>query len=159
MTEKVVYATVISDASFYRKVNKKGRTRRIRAGWAAYIRVDEIPKPIKVFGEIKAKKLTSTTCEMYAALNGAWVAKKHGANNILIRSDCMTVVNAIERKNISEELLAFWDHCVEEADLKDVVIKASHVKGHGSINSAATWVNNWCDVHARLAIQLAPRRI
>ena len=147
-------ATVISDASFYREVGKK---KPGFGGWAAWIRVDGISDPIKGFGSINAPKgveLTSTICEMYAAINGAWLAHQRGATSILIQSDCMTVIELIAGKQIKPQLRNIWFDGIKMANLEDVIISGRHVQGHNVVD-VRSWVNDWCDQHARIGMTLA----
>lgn len=141
-----IRATVITDASYFVDPKKPNRS---YGGWAAWVRVDGIDRPIKGYGSINAQeKLTSTICEMYAAINGAWMAKNEGAGHILIRSDCMAVIHAITGYQLKPDLRRIWFEGLKKADLMGVVIEATHVPGHGEINSRATYVNDWCDRQA-----------
>jgi ribonuclease HI len=141
-----VRATVITDASYYYDQKKPNHS---YGGWAAWVRVDGIGHPIKGYGSINSKeKLTSTICEMYAAINGAWMAKREGAELILVRSDCMAVIHAITRFQLKPALRHIWADALKKADLLNVTLEAVHVPGHGEINSRATYVNDWCDKQA-----------
>lgn len=144
-------ATVISDASFCNqdKSNPLG-------GWAAWVRVDGWPAPIKGFGTIGDKRLRSSSdAEVMAALNGMWLARRYGGQQVLVRSDCMTVVDLIEGRVRSERLLAIWRSALQREDMQGITLRAQHVKGHGVIHSAATWVNDWCDRNAKNAMRMA----
>ena len=146
-------ATVISDASFY----QQGRRGRSYAGWAAWVRVDGLDKALKGYGIIKPECLNSTEAEVYAALNGIWIAARAGATDVLVRSDCMAVTQLIRGMTRSERLISIWRRAIHEASLGHVNLGAAHVKGHGPIDSKAAWVNDWCDSHARIAMREARR--
>jgi len=145
----LVTATVISDASFY----EEGRPPKQRTfgGWAAYVRIDGNPKPVKGYGSIHSstEKLTSTTCEMFAAINGIWLAKQNGASQVLVRSDCMAVIGAITGGNLTNRMRHIWVRSLAHAKCLDVALRAHHVRGHTEAVDAASWVNDWCDRHAR----------
>lgn len=142
-------ATVICDASFCNQARPLG-------GWAAWVRVDGWRLPIKGHGTIKDDRLqTSTDAEVFAALNGIWLAARHGGVNILVRSDCLAVQHLIRRETKSTRLLDIWESALAREDMQNLYLRSEHVKGHGKINSPATWVNDWCDRHAYDAMSLA----
>ena len=153
----ILRATVISDASFWNgtsnKYRKKG-TVKAHAGWAAWISMDNLEKPIRAYGALtKGLCNNSTEAEMYAALNGIWIAAQNGAQEILVRSDCMTVTHAIRGELQSPALLKLWWGALQQHDLMGIKLTAKHVKGHGEIKDRATWVNNWVDEKSRYAQQ------
>lgn len=109
-------ATIIVDASW-----KQGNM-----GWAAWIRVDGIPNPIKVSGTAHAPN--SNEAEILAAKFAIRYAKKNGATSILLQSDNTNV-----------------------AQLESNSVKYKHVKGHSSISDARHYCNRWADGQARKA--------
>lgn len=144
----MITATVISDASFHQ--SRKGGP--AHAGWAAWVRVDGDTAPIKGYGALTSGLCrNSTEAEIYAALNGIWLARRGGASRILVRSDCMTVVDLIHGKLKSKHLITIWQSALSRPDLTSINLTGKHVKGHGTIKCAATYVNDWCDRHARMA--------
>ncbi len=155
----MIRATVITDASFsddanaYLKSKNKGQC---YGGWAAWVRVDGVAETIRGYGSIKSSvKLTSTIAEMYAAINGAWLARRAGADHILIQSDCIAVIQAIGGSVLNSGLMTVWKEALVKAELEKVRLIGRHVKGHGPIDSPATYVNDWCDRKARLAMRAA----
>lgn len=147
-----VSATVITDASYYRHPKK----RRHCGGWAAYVRIDGVPAAVKGYGSIKPlDNLTSTLCEMYAAINGVWLAKRHGASQVLLRTDCQAVINAVSGVNLKVDLRDAWRRGLAEADIEDVTLLTRHVKGHSDLNTPASWANDWCDKHSRIGMRAA----
>jgi len=143
-------ATVITDASFCPETKV--------AGWAGWIRIDGHPVPIKRMGKIKGPVNDATEAEVYAALNGIWVAVMSGATQVLIQSDCMSVINLVQRKALSVRLIKIWDEALARPEFATVGITAAHVKGHGLIKDARTFVNAWCDTNARAAIGKGKRK-
>lgn len=144
-----ITATVISDASFY----EQGRPPKQRTfgGWAAYVRIDDNPKPVKGYGSIHnhTDKLTSTSCEMFAAINGIWLAKQYGATEVLVRSDCMAVICAISGGNLTDKMRSVWLRALTLAQCLDINLRSHHLRAHTEAIDAASWVNDWCDRHAR----------
>lgn len=151
----MIAATVICDASFYcapQQGRYQYRPKGKHAGWAAWIKGDG-GLAVKGYGTIKPHPLmTSAKAEMYAALNGIWLAGQYGATHILVRSDCMTVIHAIQGR-LKPHNLEFWQSCLKQGELEHLVLTGKHVKGHGSIVDAATWVNDWCDQKAKHAMR------
>lgn len=150
-------ATVIADASFYQGAKmdlRQGIVRGPFAGWAAWIRVDGRPEAIKGSG-VLTKCNTSAEAEVYAVLNGAWLAAQAGAKTILVRTDCMAVIHLIEGRTKALALLSIWNDAFAREDMKGLTLSGRHVKAHGAINSAASYVNDWCDKYAGLAMQKA----
>ena len=134
-------ATVITDASYCAQV-KVG-------GWAAWVRVDGVPEAIKHSGGFKTEPQSSTHAEVLAAINGIWLAVKHGASEILVQSDCLAVVHAIRKQlNPESPVMAFWSEGLARAEITGVILTARHVKGHTHNAGARFYVNRWCDEHA-----------
>jgi ribonuclease HI len=148
-----ITATVISDASFYQGPNKN-RGHQVYAGWAAWVKVDGIKEPIKGYGPVKIKDLrNSAEAEVCAALNGIWLAARAGASTILVRSDCLTVIHLINGQVKADYLKKLWNEAFERPDMRGLHLIGKHVKGHGTIKDSATWVNDWCDRNARMAMR------
>lgn len=144
-------ATVISDASFCNQ-NKA----RPLGGWAAWVRVDGWGCPIKGYGTIGDKRLKrSTDAEVMAALNGIWLARRYGGRDILLRSDCMAVIDLMYGRVRKQHLVDIWASALAREDMQGIRLRGQHVKGHGVIHSAATWVNDWCDRNAKNAMRMA----
>lgn len=137
------WATVITDASYCDKTKK--------AGWAAWIRVDGIAHPIKKYASFKGKIGSSTIAEKKAAINGIWLAKKYGADAVLLQSDCLAVVHVIDKTTKKRNVLDEWNRWMENAGVLDVLVNSSHVKGHSTTQDARSYVNRWCDRHSNKA--------
>ena len=141
------WATVITDASFSDRDNK--------AGWAAWINIDGISYPIKKYGSFSSKVETSVDAEIKAALNGMWIARRYGADAILLQTDCMAVIHLITGITKKTNLISDWNCKIEAAGLLGVTIRAKHVKGHTKTKDARSYVNRWCDSHANKARKAA----
>lgn len=135
-------ATVIADASFC------SQTRA--AGFAVWIRMDTMGEPIKHHGTFKTAPTNSTEAEVWAALNGVAIARSHGATDVLVQSDCTSVVIAMTSPETMRKITAL----PEAAEvLEGLRVQGRHVKGHTRGDTAARWVNNWCDTYAKLAMR------
>ena len=146
-------ATVITDASF--GPAQEGRGGGV-GGWAAWVRVDHLDHPIKRCGVLKDPSLQgSAEAEVYAALNGIWLAAQRGATSILVRSDCMTVTQLIEGTAKSPSLRELWNDALRRDDMRGLSLQALHVKGHGPIKTAASYANDWCDKASRAQMKQA----
>lgn len=139
-------ATVITDASYCQKTGS--------AGWAAWVRVDDRLEAIRRAGPIKQRPKTSTFAEVYAALNGLWLAIHHGATEVLLQTDCMTVIHLNSGQCKSPELVDLWNRSLARADMQ-AKVQTKHVKGHNlhRRKDARTWVNDWCDKQARVYME------
>lgn len=141
-------ATVIPDASFC-PIKKVG-------GWAAWASIDGYQRPVKGFGTFKTDLPTSTYAEVYAALNGVWLAARRGATRILVRSDCRAVEYLINGTISATDLRRVWTKALAAKELQDVVLESRWIKGHGSPQrSSAAYVNDWCDRNAKAAMKAA----
>jgi ribonuclease HI len=139
----MIYATVITDASFDPRDNS--------AGWAAWIRVDGHDQPIKRYGAFKGRIDTSTDAEKKAALNGIAIAKGMGADFVLLQTDCMAVVNCMAGHMRKRKTISNWNCMIEASGLRGFKMTARHVKGHTKTKDARSYVNRWCDKMANKA--------
>lgn len=152
----MIKATVISDASFFLPTpHVKGAKKA--GGWAAWVKVDGFAGTVKGYGPLRKPLQNSAQAEVYAALNGIWLAAQYGGQRILVRSDCMAVIQLIEGRSRSPLLLQAYEEAMARPDMRGIELSARHVKGHGVIGCAATYVNDWCDTHAKLAMKAARR--
>lgn len=127
------HATVITDASFCSNTRS--------AGWAAWVRVDDLSYPIKRSGRFKNFPKDSNEAEKFACMNGISVAKSFGATIILVQTDNLNAVNYINQFFSKQKILTLFG--------KDLIITAKHVKGHTNNKERRFWVNRWCDETAR----------
>lgn len=136
----MIWATSITDASFDHETHA--------AAWAAWIRVDGLRESIKEHGAFRETPAGVNEAELYAALNGVWLAVNRGfAHAVLVQTDSLAVVQAVNRKH-RLYTDTFYDS-LRDAGLHKVTLKARHVKGHTAIGDARSWVNRWCDKHAK----------
>lgn len=140
-------ATVITDASFCHETKA--------SGWAAWIRIDGRPDPIKAYGSFKAPVDSATDAEMMAALNGLWLAYKHGATTALLQTDCLAVVEACSQPRRQPKVRQRWLVGLEHCGLAGFPVSARHVRGHTKIQDARSYVNRWCDKHAKQSMREA----
>jgi ribonuclease HI len=138
-------STVITDASFDR-VGSRGY-----GGWAAWVRLDHLPKPIKKSGAFtKYPVHNSLQAEVLACVNGIAVALHYGASDILLQTDCVAVVSVINKKaKPTAKALPLVNHALGMINLTGVRLKARHVKGHTKNPDARSYVNRWCDAEAK----------
>lgn len=136
-------ATVITDASFCATTGA--------GGWAAWVRLDTIKGPVKQSGCFHERQTSSTFAEVYAALNGIWIARALGATEILLQSDCMTVKHLRDGRCKSPGLVKAWTEALGREDMAGIKVSVRHVKGHNyhRTKDARTFVNDWCDRKAK----------
>jgi len=141
----MIFATVITDASHCGETNA--------AGWAAYIRIDGQKAPVKMYAPFKKPLTTSMEAELLAAINGMCLAKFHGAEQILLQTDCLAVVSLINGQTRKRRLRNKFFAACDLAKLDPTEVRARHVKGHTRVQDARSYVNRWCDKNARAAMR------
>lgn len=129
-------ATVITDASFC------GKTKA--GGWAAWIAYDKGAKG-RHGGMFRSRPSNSGIAELHAALNGIWIAYQNGARDILVQTDCMSIVHAV--KGVGGYAKHFRDARMKH--FPQAVVRAKHVRGHTDKDDARSWCNRWADEHAK----------
>lgn len=142
-----MFATVITDASFCHETKS--------AGWAAWVRIDGYPEPIKRYGEFKVTVESSSKAEILAALNGMYIAKQLGATRIYLQTDYIVAIHLIEGKVNKRGLVKFWSDGLTKAGLERMHIFGKHVRGHTRTNDARSYVNRWCDQKAKETMRKA----
>ncbi|MEM1345568.1 MAG: reverse transcriptase-like protein [Pseudomonadota bacterium] len=140
-------ATVITDASFCADTRS--------AGWAAWIKGDD-GLSIQRSGTFNMPPASSLEAETWAAANGVFLAVSAGARVILLQTDCMTVVHGVQKKG--RQAPKIWRKNLKMAletlpYAVDLQLSARHVKGHTRDGAPRSWVNRWCDKHARRAMK------
>lgn len=133
-------ATVITDASFCPKTKA--------AGWAAWVRVDGISEPIKRYGAFKEPVASARDAEMLAAINGVFIAAKVGATQVLVQTDCLSVVHMFEGVTVQKSIKDAFTRAQAKAGILGLKVSAKHVKGHSNDPASRSWVNRWCDEQA-----------
>jgi ribonuclease HI len=129
-------ATVIADASFCSQ-SKSG-------GWACWIAYDGGVKG-KHSGLFRSNPADSSEAELNAVLNGLRLAYQNGARNILVQTDCLAIVHAVNGQN---KFAAKYREA-KIAHFPLACIRAKHVKGHTRTEDARSWCNRWCDTEAK----------
>ena len=104
---------------------------------------------IKRYAAFKKDVDRSDLAEKKAAANGIWLAMKAGATVVLLQSDCMAVIDGINKNK------EWWKRQRKLAGISGVHVKAKHVKGHTETEDARSYVNRWCDMNARAAMREA----
>lgn len=138
-------ATVITDASFCQQTKA--------AGWAAYIRMDGIPSAIIKQGRFKIDPQHADEAEALAALCGIWVARKFGADSVLLQTDCLAVIYLIAGKIKAKRLADLWANGLAEGELVGYPIRGRHVKGHTRTRDGRSYANRVCDERARVEMR------
>ena len=143
--------TIITDASFCHQTKA--------AGYGAWISTDGGIR-IRKAGAIKGSPETSTEAEMKAALIGIWYAYAHGVRDMLVQTDCLTVVDIIRGyapKGKHAHILTQLYIAARVKYFPEAVLKAKHVKGHTNVQDARSFVNRWCDEQAGIAMRTERR--
>jgi ribonuclease HI len=136
--------TIIVDASYCAETQL--------AGWAAWIRIGEGKGAlIKSSGVFRDKLECNNTAELLAAANAVYIATKAGATRILVQTDSLTAVAAINAAK-AEWRLAVCDFA------KCSNISARHVKGHTMSREPKFYCNRWCDAEAKHQLRRVRRR-
>jgi len=131
------FATVITDASFCPKTTA--------AGWAAWIRIDGTPHPIRRYGAFKEPVKSSRDAEMLAAINGLFIAKSLGVTRALIQTDCLAVVHMFDGTTVNKQIKDTFNRARAKANVLGIRASAKHVRGHSTDTASRSWVNRWCD--------------
>lgn len=131
---KAFAATVITDASFCPKTKC--------AGWAAWVAHDK--GRVKKYGAFKRQPKSSAQAELWAAINGITLATREGATDILLQTDCQSVVDLINGQ--AEKV---YQALVLAKQTARPRIVAVHVKGHTRNKESRFWCNRWCDTNAK----------
>lgn len=151
--------TVNTDASFC-SVQKVG-------GFAFWIKCDM--GTIARSGKIKDPQ-NSQDCEMKALANAIHVLKNSVFNNgtiahIVINSDCKWMFPKIGKKS-NHEAGRFIANEISKIRKNNTRIKSvkkiyslKHVKAHNGTPDARSWVNNWCDQQAKIAMNLQRKSV
>lgn len=129
-------ATVITDASFCHQT-KSG-------GWAAWVAYDIGPKG-QHSGMFRSRPENSGIAELQAALNGIWLAYQNGARDILIQTDCMSIVHAVNGTGAYAKLYRL----AKTGHFPQAKVRAKHVQGHTQVADARSWCNRWVDARAK----------
>ena len=130
--------TIVTDASFCAKTNV--------AGWACWVVYDGQRE--KRYGAFKGIVQHSGHAEIKAILNGLYIAKQlHDPQHYHVVSDCL---NAMDNLKIGREKV--WRRKMLEI-IGESNITFKHVKAHTNVQDARSFVNRWCDEHAKKSMK------
>lgn len=135
-------ATVICDASFCPHTHA--------GGWATWININYpngARQRLREHGVLRGLPRSSEHAELLACMNGLWFAYQHGARDILVQTDCLALVQTLGG-NSPKSRAEYHDACA--VYWPEGTVRWKHVKGHTAGDDRRTWVNNWCDKHAKL---------
>ena len=134
-----LFCTVLTDASWcpHEKV----------AGWACWIVCND--ERYKRFDAFFEKVDTPVEAEIKAILNGLFIARRvFNADRYHVVSDCTQAMAALKGE---------WPTDKWKLKLLDIIGSASvsykHVKAHTKATDKRSWVNNWCDFNAKIAMR------
>lgn len=142
------FATVISDAS---RCPTTGA-----CGWAAWVVCDG--QRAKEFGQCGPYD-SIDRAEVHALVQGIRLARRlWRPTNLLVQSDSKSALREFGMKRDRNQglyvearyLSVLQSFPPEELDFR---IMPKHVKGHTRTQDARSWVNRWCDKHAREAMR------
>ena len=137
-------ATIITDASYCPKTGA--------AGWAAWVRIDGRADAVKRYAEFKQPVGCSRDAEMLAAVNGLWLAAQHGVTEALLQTDCLAVVHMLNGETKQKRLRNAFTRALAKAGVLQMRVSGRHVRGHTTVADARSYVNRWCDKHAKTAM-------
>ncbi len=143
--------TVFSDASY--------SIERQRAGWAVWLKCGG--QKWTGYAPFKDLPRDHLTAELYAAINGVCAAVRLFApTHIHLVSDCKYVLQRLGGGHPVRE----WEEgafAIYEAQTDGVLVTLKHVKAHTNLHrkdvQPRAFVNDWCDRHARKAMQKGVR--
>lgn len=133
------FCTVLTDASWC--PNQKV------AGWAAWIVCnDERYKRYDAFFE---KVDTAHEAEIKAIINGLYIAKRvFQPDHYHVVSDCLAAMQTLQGKTSNKK----WQEKMTEI-VGTTRVTFAHVKAHTSTKDKRSYVNNWCDFNAKMAMR------
>ena len=116
-------------------------------------------------GPLRKKVSRPEQAEFKCILNAIYVLGRQEYKNItkiIINTDCLNVIHLIkkDKKKIQKYHLGSWGrHLVVEYELMmikfslaRIPIEFRHVPSHTGDTTARSWVNDWCDRHAKQAM-------
>lgn len=141
--------TINTDASFNHE-NKFG-------GFAFWIKSSAFK--IQKAGYFKDTCLNPTEAEMKCIINALHVllSSHNTVTRIIINTDSLNSIHIInnDRININKYGLHFGDKLrrkfikIQKSYHRTLNIQLRHVKAHSNVNDARSYVNEWCDKHAK----------
>lgn len=133
--------TLFTDASWCPKTRA--------GGWAAWVKSDS--GTFKRSGRLSKDVTNSYFAELMAFVNGCYFAVSSVPDTTLLvaQTDCTTIMHRIKEK---KKLKPFEQHAYAILDnrLEGVRLSVRHVKAHTSNTDPRSYINNWCDINAKL---------
>jgi len=141
--------TITTDASYCSRDKVGGYAFQIKSNGGT----------IKRFGPLKGEIQTPTEAEMKAILNALHIVKNDikGVSILTINTDNLFFVDKVikidtkksrKRLKVTKDTLELLRKEISEIVCKKVQI--NHVRAHVQVTDNRTFVNDWCDTHARL---------
>jgi hypothetical protein len=145
--------TINTDASFS-KFHKRG-------SFAFWIVCNDF-KIIKS-GILRKKVSTPSVAEFKCIINAFHILYNENLKNvskIIVNTDCLNVIHIINNDKfyISRYRLSYLLELIKPyknliSKYPEIKIEFRHVKAHTGVNNARSWVNEWCDTHAKLQLK------
>lgn len=136
---KQKFCTIVTDASWCPQ-EKVG-------GWACWIVCEN--QRHKHFAGFRQIVLSPQEAEIQAIINGTYLAQKvFSPDYFHIVSDCVRALEILDQ-GLSVNIYRAQFLGI----IGDKTSTFKHVKAHGKIIDARTYVNNWCDIRARMAMK------
>lgn len=137
MTAK--FCTVLTDASWCPHEHV--------AGWAVWIVCNN--ERYKRYDAFFEKVANAQEAEIKAIINGVHIAKRvFNPDHYHVVSDCTGAMTALQGKGTTKE----WQNILTNIT-GDAMVTFKHVRAHTKGNDKRSWVNNWCDFNAKLAMR------
>lgn len=135
--------TINTDASFWHHQQK--------GSWAFWAVCNKFK--ITKSGVFRGKVKNSSEAELKCMINAVFCVLKAdvGITKVIINTDSQICMKAIARNNPNSSLYK----CVTmfRNMTKGVAIEMRHVKAHSGVKDARSYVNEWCDTHAKKALK------
>lgn len=133
------FCTVLTDASWcpHEKV----------AGWAVWIVCNN--ERYKRYDAFFEKVASAREAEIKAIINGCYIAKRVFApDHYHVVSDCVDAMRALQGVGVTKE---WQEKLLSIVGTAKVTFK--HVKAHSNVQDKRSYVNNWCDFNAKMAMR------
>lgn len=150
--------TINTDASFSKEHQ--------RGSFAFWIVCDKFK--ILKSGILRRQVIRPEVAEFKCIINALHILLNENISTvtrIVINTDCLNVIHLInnDKKEIKKYQLAQWGNTLvetfkrmrEENEIMHIPITMKHVKSHSGIGDARSYVNEWCDTQAKLALKRA----
>lgn len=140
--------TITTDASWHREKKAGGF-----AFWAVCNKWR-----ITKSGPLRKNCASPANAEMKCIINAVHaISEDKEVQRIIINTDCMNAIYVFTDNQQKIKKYGLRQLCHLGVTFRQMVggkyeVEFRHVKAHGTINSARTWVNDWCDKEAKKAM-------